>query len=249
MPETKLKQEFLVPSNFMLFCTPITPTDTSFISSRARAKVYFILFFYFLVAGNTTYPAPVKIMAFCVGLMFGAVIRLPLMCRTLTKSSFILSGTIIFIAFGILGTFYHMQSLNLSLADEYPWLPIASLLLIGAYYAGGIAQNGQLYGRMLTSNRNRFAVQTLALVMSWLVTAGVCHKFNHAIWYVGIGWIYYNIALVTFFLMVFVLLLMPHVETVKQMQEVYSTEPSESFSRHTESDASTDVTMDGVLIA
>lgn len=204
-----------------------------------------IIFLFSWHAGNAAYPTPVKIMLFCFGLMFGTVIRLPLMCRRLlSKSSFILSGTIIFIAFGILGTFYHMQSLNLSLANEYPWLPLVCILVIAAYYAGGIEQNMKMYEYALTTRRNRFAIHTLSFIISWLTTAGICYKFNHAIWYIGVGWIYYNLVLVTFFVMAFVLLILPKIEattaTKPQSDEIEGSEGGCS------SGACTDVTVDVV---
>lgn len=213
----------------------------------------FFFFFFFISVGSTTvYPVTLKIIVFCAGLMLGAVIRLPLLCRLLSKSSFILSGTIMFIAFGILGTFYHMQSLNLSLAAEYGWLQLVCIGVVAAYYSGGITQNVKLYQRALTSNRNRAAVSALTLALSWAVTAAISHKFNHAIWYIGAGWIYYNMAIVTFFLMVFALLLVPQVVKTAVGMELSegSTELSvgSNHSATSQSDVSTDVTMDCVLI-
>jgi len=115
----------------------------------------------------------------------------------------------------------------------------------------GLQQNAKLYQQVMTSNRNRFAVRTLGASVSWFITAAIAYKFNHAIWYIGPGWIYYNMAIVTFFLMVFALLLVPQV--VKSAEEIVSSSSSDESEgsqrfRGSTSDISTDVTMDCVLI-
>lgn len=194
-----------------------------------------------------------KIIVFCLGLMFGAIIRLPLMCQTLSKSSFILSGTIIFISYGVLGTFYHMKSLNLQLANEYAWLPMVCLLILPAYYSGGIAQNTRLYQHVLTSNRNRLAVKTITVTLRWLTIGVIGFKFNHAIWYIGIGWIYYNMALVSLFLMVFVILLLPGIVLHKphgaqELTNSPSMESSDQSQRSSRSSSdATDTTIEVVV--
>lgn len=163
---------------------------------------------------------------------------------------------IIFLNFGLLGTYYHTTNLGISiLSDNFPHIPIVCFTSIGLMYTSGVTSNVHTYLHALTMQHNRFAVQTTSLTISWLITAILCAELNHVIWYIGIGWLFYNMAIISMFMLCFILLLMPRlikevmvIDVASDGSELSSSCLSERSKISITESTSTDVTMDNVLV-
>lgn len=123
-------------------------------------------------------------------------------------------------------------------------------------YTSGVASNVRTYLHALTLQHNRFAVQTTSHTISWLITAILCAELNHVIWYIGIGWLFYNMAIISMFMLCFIILLMPRlikevmvIDVVSDGSELSSSGSSEHSKISITDSTSTDVTMDNVLVA
>lgn len=164
---------------------------------------------------------------------------------------------LLFIVYAVLGTFYHLQSLGADFIDNYDCTPATCFALIGFLYVAGIRQHVDFFTSSLISKANRFPVRVLAHMLTWSIVASVSYKLNHAIWYIGVGWIFYNIATVCLFFVLFVAFVLPSVsksvvvvDNDSDGSEVSSnSSTSRSSSTQTDGDLSTDVTMENVLIA
>lgn len=191
--------------------------------------------------------------------MIGCIYGPRLLKDRLSKTTLILVTVLLLSVYAILGTFYHLESLAIDFVHDYTYTPAICFALIGLLYFGGIKQHIDFFTNSLTSRANRFPVRTLSHTMTWLIVASISHKLNHAVWYIGVGWIFYNIATVCFFFVLFVAFVLPKVTKsvlVVDMDidgsEVSSHHSSTSRSSSTQTDnscISSDVTMDAVLIA
>lgn len=172
------------------------------------------------------------------------------------KSSLLLSIVILFTAFSLLGTYYHTTNLGFStLSDNYPYFPILCFTTIALVYTSGVVPNIHTYIHVLTVQHNRFAVQTITYATSWLITSILCAELNHVIWYIGIGWLFYNIAIISVFMLCFIILLMPRlikdvivIDVVNDGSEMSSSGSSERSKFSISDSTSTDIIMDNVLI-
>lgn len=180
----------------------------------------------------------------------------------MSKGSFLLCIGLLFLTYVTLGTYYHLQSLASVFVSDYTYTPIVCFAAIGLIYFGGVRQHIDFFNNSLTSRANRFPVQALSHFVSWFIVASISHKFNNAIWYIGVGWIFYNIATVCLFFLAFVAFVMPKVTksvvTIEddtdgsEMSSQMSSHSSTSRTSSTQTDdldtMSADVTMDAVLI-
>lgn len=160
---------------------------------------------------------------------------------------------ILFFTFLSVGTFFHLKHLGISSMQDYGFIPAVGLFIIAYIYSSGIVQNVRNYLYALTSSCNRFAVQCLTASLSWLVIFIMCFQLNHTIWYIGIGWLFYNMGIVAVFLLCFVLLLLPSlikdviVIDVEHDGSQLSSGSERSKVSVTES-TGTDITVDNVMI-
>lgn len=122
-------------------------------------------------------------------------------------------------------------------------------------YTSGVTSNVRTYLQALTLQHNRFAVQTTTQAISWLITAILCAELNHVIWYIGIGWLFYNMAIISMFMLCFILLLVPRlikevmvIDVASDGSELSSSDASERSKISITESTSTDVTMDNVLV-
>lgn len=199
----------------------------------------------------------VKILLFCLASVTGCLYGPKLLNGQQSKRILLLSITLLFFVYITIGTYFHLKSLAVDFISEASYVPAICFTLIGFIYFGIIKEHIEFFSSSLTSRANRFPVRAISHTIMWLIVASISHNLNHAIWYIGVGWIFYNIAIVCLFYVLFVAFVLPHVSKSVVVIDIDSdgselsshSSTSRSSSTQTDSDISADVTMDAILIA
>ncbi|XP_063704252.1 facilitated trehalose transporter Tret1-like [Culicoides brevitarsis] len=211
----------------------------------------------FAIDSDGFLPISCQLIAICAAMLLGMHLKPLLCCHLNAKSQLLFGITIIFLNFGLLGTFYHTTNLGITaLRDNLPYLPVVCFTAIGMTYTCSITSGIQTYLKTLTLPHTRFACRATSHAIAWLITGILCAELSHVIWYIGVGWLFYNMAIISVFMMCFVLLLLPRlikdvmvIDVASDGSEISTSDAASEHSKISNTaSTSTDITMENVLV-
>lgn len=168
--------------------------------------------FYFL--SDTEYTPEITAILCCA--IFASSILLPIfidLTKSKIRSNLMLSGNLMAISLVVLGTYCHYQgSYGHDYTRDYRLLPLICLGIFFYSFANGPFRATQEISDLLIPKRCDFTVRCLMTSISWFLIYIMTRILPGLIDVIGVGWLFWFMAIMCMFMTIFVKLFVPNAE-------------------------------------
>lgn len=184
---------------------------------------------FLVICLDAEYSAEITAIILCG--IFALSVLVPRMVdyRTTMKRNIILSTISMAISLIVLGAHCHYQgSYGHAFTEDSRQLPIICLSLFYFFFAIGPFRMVITFVDDVLPQKSYFTIRCLLTSTSWLVIYGITRVLPHLIDSIGVGWLFWYMAFMCMFMVIFVKLFMPEIEQLTKEEKLV--ESSESFS-------------------
>lgn len=129
------------------------------------------------------------------------------------KKTLVVTGVMMAISLIILGFYLHERG-SYGHLEDYGYIPLVCYGVFIFLYAIGLCRISWKYMRILTPKRRYFAVRSLCTSLSWMFVVIFATSYPKLIESVGVGWMFWFMALACFLLTILTVVFVPDLESL-----------------------------------
>lgn len=148
------------------------------------------------------------------------------------RTTLLASCIIMMLSMLVLGAFCHIQGVAAEPSENYEYIELSCLGIFIFMYTIGIHRLSGKYVFALTPSTNHFKITVMTTSAGWLINLGLLRLLPMLIDHIGVGWVFWNIAIVLIFTIIFIRLFVPDLQeaSVVETQLVESSNASKCTS-------------------